>query len=144
MGVFKCSPQMDTLVGAWYIDRNRYEILPVLGVHWRPNSPWDFYLVIPNPKIRRKSINQGGSQWWIYFSGEYGGGRWSVDRLEGGDNVDYNDLRAIFGIEWETQTQLRGHVEVGYVFNREIVYAKTNTPTLDLDDSMMIRLGVDF
>jgi hypothetical protein len=102
------------------------------------------YLVFPNPKIRRRSVSVGASQWWIYFAGEYGGGRWTVERLGGGDDIDINDIRAIFGIEWETQTQARGHIEVGYVFKREVVFDKTNDPTLGLDDTMMIRGGFDF
>ena len=59
-------------------------------------------------------------------------------------DIDINDLRAIFGIEWETQTQARGHFEVGYVFDREIVFAGSGDPTLDPDDTIMLRLGFDF
>ncbi len=146
LGVLAFSPQFDVLVGAWYLDRNRIKLLPAGGIHWHPNSTWDAYLVFPNPKIRRRSINIGTSQWWIYLAGEYGGGRWTVERLGGvGDDIDYNDVRLIYGLEWETQTQARGHIEIAYVFDREILYASTNSPPeLDLDDTFMIRAGVDF
>jgi hypothetical protein len=144
LGVLAMSPQCDILGGIWYLDRNDVKLLPAGGVHWRPSNLWDMYLVFPNPKIRRKSIMVGASQWWIYFAGEYGGGRWTVERLEGGDDIDINDIRAIFGIEWETQTQARGHFEIGYVFDREIIYTKTATPKLNLDDTIMLRLGFDF
>lgn len=145
LGVLAFSPQFDVLVGAWYLDRNRVKLLPAGGLHWRPGSLWDFYLVFPNPKIRRRSVNIGTSQWWMYFAGEYGGGRWTIERIGGiPDDIDYNDIRAIFGLEWETQTQAHGHIEIGYVFNREIIYADTATPTLDLDDTFMIRAGIDF
>jgi hypothetical protein len=149
LGVLAFSPQFDVLVGAWYLDRNKVKMLPAGGVHWRPSNLWDFYLVFPNPKIRRRSINIGSSQWWIYVAGEYGGGRWTVERtLEGGgafgDDIDYNDIRILYGLEWETQTQARGHLEIGYVFNREIIFADSATPNLNLDDTFMIRAGVDF
>ncbi len=145
LGVLAFSPQFDILVGAWYLDRNRVKMLPAGGVHWRPNSIWDFYLVFPNPKIRRRSISIGSSQWWIYFAGEYGGGRWTLERANGDpDDVDYNDVRVIYGLEWETQTQARGHIEIAYVFDREIIFDGTATPTLDLDDTFMVRAGVDF
>ncbi len=144
LGVLSLSPQMDVLAGAWYLDRNDVKLLPAGGVHWRPGNLWDFYLVFPNPKIRRRSITVGGSQWWIYFAGEYGGGRWTVDRSGVDDDIDINDIRAIFGIEWETQTQARGHFEVGYVFDREIIYAESGFPTLELDDTIMLRAGFDF
>ena len=144
MGVLAFSPQFDVLVGVWYLDRNRVKLLPAGGVHWRPNNLWDFYLVFPNPKIRRRSVNIGTSQWWIYLAGEYGGGRWTVQRVGGPDDIDYNDIRIIYGFEWETQTQARGHVEIAYVLDREIIFDKTATPKFDLDDTIMIRAGVDF
>lgn len=152
LGVLAFSPQLDFLVGVWYLDRNDIKLLPAGGVHWRPNTEWDAYLVFPNPKIRKRSINVGSSQWWWYFSGEYGGGRWTIERSGAGavpagtaDDIDYNDLRAIFGIEWETQTQAHGHLEVGYVFDRELLFDETKMPAkLKLDDSIMLRAGVAF
>lgn len=144
LGVLSFSPQFDVLFGAWYLDRNRIKLLPAGGVHWRPNSLWDFYVVFPNPKIRRRSVSIGSSQWWMYVAGEYGGGRWTVQRLAGPDDVDYNDIRIIFGLEWETQTQARGHIEIAYVLDREIIFDNTATPKLDLDDTVMVRAGVDF
>jgi hypothetical protein len=146
LGVLSLSPQFDFLAGVWYLDRNDVKLLPAGGLHWRPNPEVDAYLVFPNPKVRKRSISFGSSQFWIYVSGEYGGGRWTIERLGGiGDDIDYNDIRAIFGIEWETQTQAHGHVEVGYVFDRELLYDKTMMPAkLKLDDSVMVRAGLNF
>ena len=144
LGVLSFSPHFDVLVGAWYLDRNRIKLLPAGGVHWRPGTLWDFYLVFPNPKIRRRSVSIGSSQWWMYAAGEYGGGRWAVERQNGADNIDYNDIRVIFGLEWETQSQAHGHIEIAYVLDREIVYAASPTPNLGLDDTFMFRAGVDF
>jgi hypothetical protein len=151
LGVISLSPRMDVLVGVWYIDRNDIKLLPAGGVHWKPNTEWDAYLVFPNPKVRKRFVNIGASQWWWYVAGEYGGGAWTVERSAGGlamgadDNIDINDIRVIGGFEWETQTQARGHIEAGYVFNREIVYADTQLPpTFSLDDTFMVRLGFDF
>jgi len=146
LGALTFSPQLDVLVGVWYLDRNNVKILPAGGIHWRPSSEWDAYLVFPNPKIRKRSITVGSSQWWVYVAGEYGGGRWTIQRASGApDDIDYNDIRALFGFEWETQTQARGHVEVGYVFNRELIFQRSQLPPkLNLDDSLMIRAGVNF
>ncbi|MCH2115400.1 MAG: hypothetical protein MK171_10895 [Pirellulales bacterium] len=146
LGVLAFTPQLDFLVGAWYLDRNRVKLLPAGGMHWRPSATWDLYLVFPNPKIRKRSVNIGSSQWWIYFAGEYGGGRWTVARPMGAsDDIDYNDIRVVYGIEWETQTQARGHIEVGYVFDREILYDLSSAPSkLNLNDTVMVRAGVDF
>jgi hypothetical protein len=135
----------------WYLDRNRIPLLPAGGVHWRPNPEWDAYLVFPNPKVRKRFVNIGASQWWWYVAGEYGGGRWTVERDPAGpamgadDDIDINDIRAILGLEWETQTQARGHIEVGYVFDREIIYDGTRAPPeFGLDDTVMVRAGVAF
>lgn len=146
LGVLSFSPNLDLLAGVWYLDRNDIKLLPAGGIHWRPNSEWDAYLVFPNPKVRKRFVNIGSSQWWYYFAGEYGGGRWTVQRASGmADDIDINDIRVIFGFEWETQTQARGHVEVGYVFEREILYARTNMPPrYELDDTIMVRAGFDF
>jgi hypothetical protein len=151
LGIITLSPRMDLLAGVWYIDRNDIKLLPAGGVHWKPNTEWDAYLVFPNPKVRKRFVNIGSSQWWWYVAGEYGGGRWTVERDPAGvamgadDDIDINDIRVIGGFEWETQTQARGHVEAGYVFNREIIYDGTRLPpSFNLDDTFMIRLGFDF
>lgn len=144
LGVLALSPQFDVVAGVWYLDRNEVSLLPAGGVHWRPSNIWDMYLVFPNPKIRRQSIMLGPTQLWIYFAGEYGGGRWTVQRIGTGDDIDINDIRAIFGIEWETQTQTHGHFEIGYVFDREIIFASSGDPKFELDDTIMFRLGFDF
>ncbi len=146
LGVLALSPKFDVLVGAWYLDRNRIKLLPAGGVHWRPNSEWDAYVVFPNPKIRKRFFNIGSSQWWWYVAGEYGGGRWTVERAGGiADNIDINEIRTIFGLEWETQTQARGHIEVGYVWDREILFDRTKSPPkIKLDDTVMVRAGINF
>lgn len=150
VGIIKLSPKMDLHVGVWYLDRNHIRILPAGGVHWRPGPEWDMFLIFPNPKIRKRFVNVGTNQWWWYFAGEYGGGRWTIERDPAGpamgadDDIDYNDLRAIFGLEWETQTQIHGRIEVGYVFDREILYDSGLPPSYSLDDTVMLRAGVDF
>ena len=41
--------------------------------------------------------------------------------------------------------RLRGHIEVGYVFDREVIFADTGTPAeFKPDDTFMVRGGVDF
>ena len=150
LGVVSLSPRLDVLAGVWYIDRNYITLLPAGGVHWRPTPDWDAYLVFPNPKVRRRFVNIGSSQWWYYVGGEYGGGRWTVRRSATGpamgasDDVDYNDIRIFGGLEWQTQTQIRGHVEAGYVFNRELRYDTGLPGVVGLDNTVMVRAGVDF
>ena len=143
-GVVAVSPNTDIVLGAVYLDRVDIKILPVAGVHYRPTPDWDMYMVFPNPKIRKFLAAVGTTKWYGYGAGEYGGGSWTVARQTTNDRIDYNDIRVIGGLEWETQSQIRGHIELGYVFDREIIFVSGDPPNFKPDDTIMIRAGVDF
>jgi hypothetical protein len=138
------TPNLDILFGAVYLDRVDVKLLPAGGVYYRPTPDWDMYLVFPNPKVRRFLMSIGNSKWYGYAAGEYGGGSWTVRRQTTDDRIDYNDIRVIGGLEWETQTFIRGHIEVGYVFDREIVFVSGDPPNFRPDDTIMLRAGIDF
>ena len=144
LGVASVTPQFDVLLGAVYLDRVRTKMLPAGGVRWRPSPEWDLYLVFPNPKIRRTWFSSGTADWWWYVAGEYGGGSWTVDREGLGDRVDYNDIRAILGVEWQTPRQATGHLEIGYVFDRELAFDSGNPSRGKLDDAIMFRAGIGY
>jgi hypothetical protein len=138
------APNLDILFGAVYLDRVDVKILPAGGVYYRPTPDWDLYLVFPNPKVRRFLTAIGNTKWYGYAAGEYGGGSWTVARQTTDDRIDYNDIRLIGGLEWETQTQIRGHIEAGWVFDREIVFVSGDPPNFKPNDTIMLRAGVDF
>jgi hypothetical protein len=138
------SPTMDIVLGAAYLDRLDVKLLPVAGVYYRPTPDWDMYLVFPNPKVRNFIAAVGSTKWWWYAAGEYGGGSWTTELTTGENQFDYNDIRVIGGLEWETQTQIHGHLEIGYVFNREIIYRHHPPTNIDPDDTFMLRAGVGF
>lgn len=144
LGVISVQPNMDILIGVVYLDRLRVKVLPAGGVHWRPNADWDLYMVFPTPKLRKRFRSVGNTEWWWYVAGEYGGGSWTVDRLGLSDRIDYNDIRAILGLEFETPTMVRGHMEVGYVFDREILFASDMPGKFTPQDTVMLRAGIDF
>jgi hypothetical protein len=144
------TPQLDILFGVVYLDRLKVKILPAGGVYWRPTPEWDAYLVFPNPKVRKFWASIYNTKVYWYAAGEYGGGSWTVDRPAAGmnpglgDQVDINDIRVIGGIEWETQTQIRGRVEAGYVWDRELLFRSGEPGQFNLDDTVMLRAGIDF
>lgn len=144
VGVISVNPQMDILLGVAYLDRLHIKLLPVVGVHWRPSSEWDLYIVFPNPKLRKRMNSMGNTDWWWYVAGEYGGGSWTVDRVGLNDRIDYNDIRVSLGLEYETTTMMRGHMEVGYVFDREILFNSGMPGRFDPADTVMLRAGLDF
>jgi hypothetical protein len=138
------TPQLDVLFGVMYLDRVDVKLLPAGGFYYRPTPEWDLYIVFPNPKVRKFLTAIGNSKWYWYAAGEYGGGSWSIERQGFSDQVDINDIRVSGGFEWETQTFIRGHVEIGYVFDRELVFRSGDPATFSLDDTFMVRGGVDF
>jgi len=139
------TPHLDILFGAVYLDRVRIKLLPAGGFYYRPTPEWDMYIVFPNPKLRKHFTSVGNSEWFWYAAAEYGGGSWTVDRAGTSDRIDINDIRMMFGLEWETQTQIRGHIALGYVWDREILFADTLMPAeFTPDDTIMVRGGIDF
>ncbi len=82
--------------------------------------------------------------WW-YVGGEYGGGAWTVERVaNASDAIDYNDIRVILGLEWILQRGLRGHFEVAYVFDREIIFVGGPPANFKPDDTVMLRGGITY
>lgn len=142
LGVVTVTPQFELLAGVVYLDRLRVKMLPAGGVRWRPAPEWDLYLVFPNPKIRRTLFSTGSADWWCYLSGEYGGGSYTIERPGLGDRIDYNDLRVALGLEWQTPSQATGHLEIGYVFDREVLFESRMPAGFDLDDAVMFRAGI--
>jgi hypothetical protein len=150
IGVVRITPALAAKAGIVYIDRNDIKLLPVAGVVWDPSPDAHYEIVFPRPKLARRWIALANHQLWYYVAGEYGGGSWTVVRnpgpMEFVDSVDYNDIRVLLGLEWlpETQAGLRGFVEVGYVFERELFYVNRTPNVLELDDTFMFRGGIAF
>ena len=76
---------------------------------------------------------------------EYGGGSWVIDRADGTpDQADINDVRSFIGLEWIGLRRVTGFLEVGYVFDREIVYRSSPNNALDIEDAFLFRSGLAF
>jgi hypothetical protein len=149
IGVVRITPTLAAKAGVVYIDRNDIKLLPVLGVVCDPSPDAHYEIVFPRPKLARRWMALANHNLWYYLAGEYGGGSWTIVRdgpTDFVDEVDYNDIRVLLGLEWlpETQSGLRGFVEVGYVFNRELFYVSQVPPPFELDDTFLIRGGVAF
>jgi hypothetical protein len=151
LGVLSFTPTIKVAAGVWYLDRNNIKLLPAGGVIWTPNPDTNFRILFPNPKLSHRFATVGTAEWWWYFTGEYGGGAWTVRRnaaINGGissDRIDYNDLRVAFGLEWISCRGIRGHIEAGYVWDREILFDLSKSPaSWKPDDTVMVRAGIDF
>ncbi len=90
--------------------------------------------------------------WW-YVAGEYGGGSWAVSRpilntmtgvrSEFDDEVDYNDIRILLGLETFCHYGLKGLFEVGYVFNRKLDYV-SNHFDFEPQETILVRGGLTY
>ncbi|WP_419189332.1 hypothetical protein [Stieleria marina] len=153
---FRLTPFSTIKGGVYYLDRNRYKLLPAGGVLWQPNPYTRFDIFFPQPKIARYWRTVGTRDVWGYLSGDIGGGNWAVKRDDAGrttDSVDINEIRIMAGLEWGLTDLIRsgrrsGFLEIGYVFDREIRYDETfaqgTNKTFNLDDGFLIRLGIGY
>jgi hypothetical protein len=138
------SEEVQMVAGAMYVNRNHVKVLPAGGVIWNPSADTRWFLVFPQPKISHRLGTVNATQIWAYVAGEFGGGRWEVEVARGvNDSLDYTDLRVILGIESIHAERLRGHLEIGYVFNRRVNFANT-TPDITLPTTLMARAGFRF
>jgi hypothetical protein len=145
LGTARLTPTLQLKVGVMYLDRNDIKILPAGGLLWTPTPQARFDIFFPQPKLAIYLNTIGQCEVWGYIAGEYGGGAWTIERTAGfTDRIDINDIRASVGLEFSGPRGLNGFVEVGYVFEREVVYVVTPSDTFSPDDTYMLRAGIAF
>ncbi len=150
IGRIRLTPRATLKLGVLYLDRNKVKLLPAGGLLWQPNPDTRFDLFFPEPKLSHYLSTIGNSDTWWYVGGYYGGGSWTVERRAGGkESVDINDLRLVLGLEWGRNDQMRqgrrnGFVEIGYVFDRELLYKESPLDNMDLQDTIMVRVGFGY
>ena len=132
-------------MGIEYLDRLDVKLLPAIGVFLMPTNDLKVDVYFPRPKIAHRIPNYRNLEMWVYLGGEYGGGSWTIRRMGGmGDQVDINDIRIFSGIEWLGLRGVTGFAEIGYVFDREILYASDPLTKFRLSDAFMVRAGISF
>jgi hypothetical protein len=150
IGRLRVTPRVTLKGGIVYLDRNRVKMLPAFGVLWQPNPDTRFDLFFPEPKLAHYLATIGTADTWWYVAGYYGGGNWTVKRTSGSnESIDINDIRLVLGWEWGRNDQMRegrrvGFFEVGYVFDRELLFKESPVDNLDLQDNFMVRAGIGF
>lgn len=147
---FRLTPVTSFKGGIYYVNRDEIKLIPAAGLLYRPDPYTRIDLYFPKPKYSRYYRTLGTYDLWWYVTGDYGGGNWTVTRDSGTeDSVDINDLRAILGVEWGPSNSLAagrrsGFLEIGYVFNREVLYRTEQADNFDPDDAFMIRVGIGY
>jgi hypothetical protein len=147
LAVLTFSPSIKIKAGIWYLDRVVVKLLPAGGICWTPNPDIYFDILFPNPKIGKRLTTWGNTDWWIYVTGEYGGGTWQIKRqppAPSDDLFDYNDIRVAVGLEFNTLKQLHGMFEVGGSFSREIVYRSNIPHAFYPNNTVYLHAGLAF
>jgi hypothetical protein len=139
--------------GVWYINREKYKLLPAGGFVWKPSPVTRFDILFPNPKFTQLlTTSPGGTEWWWYMSGDYGGGVWTIKRSPDAthpeenqiDLVDYDDIRVALGIDFRRPAGLTGFFEGGYAFERQLNYASGLPSSFDPNGAFYVHAGISF
>ncbi len=142
---FRLTPTLTVKGGVNYLDRAEIKMLPAGGVLWEPNPHTRFDIFFPRPKLAQYLTTLGNSDVWWYVGGEYGGGNWTVERTAGPtERVDINDIRVMLGLEWTNSSGIKGMTEIGYVWDREIVYVESPGDSISLSSTWMVRGGLSY
>jgi len=146
IGIYRVSPEFAIKLGATYIDRVKIKLLPAAGILWTPNpqTRWDIFF--PSPKLANYWTTITNKEVWWYLGGEYGGGSWSIEREVApsrgeDDRMDINDIRVFLGVEMWNLNRYFGFAEIGYVFDRELVFFKEPGDSIHVDETVMVRSG---
>jgi hypothetical protein len=147
LAIYDCSPGVQLVLGAAYLNRHDVTVLPVGGIIWTPSDDRRFELVAPRPKLAWRLGPCSGprlEQTWGYLGGEFGGGVWAIQRASGAqDTISMRDYRVVVGLERKVPGGLNRHVEVGYVFSRNIEF-DSGTPDFEPDDTLLVRVGASY
>jgi hypothetical protein len=148
-GIVSLTPSFKLKAGVIYYDRVNIKLLPAGGIIWIPNDDVRFDIVFPEPRFAVRLPGYSTTEWWLYARGEYGGGSWTVKRANQTlhptpEQADYNDMRVALGLEFTTVRELKGHLEVGLAFEREIVYRNSTTPTFRPDPMVLVGGGLAY
>ena len=150
IGRVRLTPRATAKLGVIYLDRNDIKLLPAGGLLWQPNPNTRFDIFFPEPKFSSYLTTLGTKDVWWYAGGYYGGGAWTIQRASGGsDSIDINDIRLLLGLEFGQNELMRegrrnAFIEVGYVFDRELLYRNAGADSMSLQDTIMFRAGIGY
>jgi hypothetical protein len=145
LGWFRLGPTNVLKLGVEYYDRIDLKMLPAVGFFLQPNNDLKIDLYYPRPRLLHRFPPRGNTEVWGYVGQEYGAGSWTIERINGSDDqVDINDKRFLFGLEWKNPRGGTGFLEGGYVWDRAILYRSNPSDKLDNSDSFMLRTGIAF
>ncbi|PHS13209.1 MAG: hypothetical protein COA78_07200 [Blastopirellula sp.] len=138
---YNWSPEVQLIMGAVYLNRDDYKILPAVGLIWDFTDDHRLELIFPRPRyLQLWSHGPNYEDWW-YISGEVGGGTWAVEHpIDSKDFLTLTDYRFLIGLERKRNGGGKSFLEIGYIFGRKFEY-RNDPSKLDMDGTLMLRSG---
>ncbi|MEZ6060181.1 MAG: DUF6268 family outer membrane beta-barrel protein [Planctomycetaceae bacterium] len=137
----------ELMLGAIALNQNGLPVVPAGGLIYKPNTDTRIEITAPRPRIARR-IHWFGTtvpvEDWVYLAGEFGGGRFAVQRPSGADDfVNFRDFRVIAGFESKRTDGISSLFEVGYVFGRSVTF-DDDPAEFKPSGTVMVRAGLSF
>lgn len=129
------TPRLRWVLGADYLDREDYEVLPIAGVRWQATDQLHLNIEVPNPEVGYRYSETG----LAYLRGALGGGTWDIEYVNAGDDVmTYRQWELLFGVANRTEDRTTG-IEVGYLIDRALEF-RDSGQALNLPDAWFFRI----
>lgn len=117
--IFKESDDFILVGGVSVRPEYEREVLPVLGVIYRPNDRLSFNLASDDPNISYKLTDATLVRWEFQYAFD----EYEVTRgAQQGVVLQYQEISSGFGIEQQFNETLKGILSAGAVFNRQLEY----------------------
>ncbi|MGI9087179.1 MAG: hypothetical protein ACR2HH_05480 [Chthoniobacterales bacterium] len=121
--------------------RGEYPVLPLAGLVYRPNTQWNIYAVLPEPRVTY-SLNKKLD---LYVGGQLIGGSYRTDRNDGivphklsNAQVDYSEYRGGVGLEYHPCEAVSLNLGGGYSFLRRVNFDRAGQE-YDADPAPYVR-----
>lgn len=147
VGAYEFTPAWTLSFGGYYSrDLGEDQLLPVLGVIWRPNPHWNLSATFP-----RFRVAYAPSANWVFEAlVRPGGSSWNYRHADRNEdlNLEYRSWRATLGVERllteRLPGKLYGYFEAGLGFSQELTLTRDDDEleSSDLDEILTLATGV--
>jgi len=136
---YRPTPRWMLVGGIEYLDRVHDRVIPSAGFVFTPDDRWEYRILFPESRISFFLGNPYGYAQWLYLKGEYHIEAYQIKENRR-DQVELEDYRMLFGLRSE-MAGLASHIEVGWVFSRDVDFASSSAAGFDPQTGFIVRGG---
>lgn len=157
VGRVALSTTFEAVLGATYLARYDYPVLPVAGFVWSPTERTRLEMIFPCPQLWRQItlpprlvplVDNPIANWigltkndefWLFMTGGLGGNTYAIERANGdSDMATLRDFRITLGYQIRGVLGFHCGSEIGYVFGRDLKY-QSDPEHYTLTDALLLR-----